>query len=923
MTTTKLLGTKFAKPAITAGAVLSSSVDAIYRAVQDGNKAVIVVAPTGYGKSTALAQAMEQLQAAQIACSWLSLDPEDNDQHRFLLYLIGAIQNILSSVGANAVAQIGSGCRLSLDALLSSLAKDLEQIPQPFVCFLDDYHFITSPAVHNVMSWLVTYTRENIVFVIASREDVGFPVNALKMRRRLARVSAEELSFNIREVGDFLNRYRGLDLGGRYVRALADRTEGWVAGLQFASLILEKGGDPDQLIEKFTGGDRDVTDFLAETVLARQTDEVRRFLLWTSVLDRMNAALCEAVTGNAGSQALLEEIEGKGLFLIPLDRDRCWYRYHHLFGEFLKGRFLASHRAEIARVYRMAADWAKENGYAYDAIRYALAAKDYAEAAKLISGCALNLLQNEGAHATLLGWVRQLPAAQLDQWPRIRLDYAWSLAFSRKFDEAAVQLRLVENSFGKRKNEQTRKEAGPIEINLKMMRCVVTGGWDDTSQSRALAAEWLRENRGAEPSWAAAVNCVLAHSTLSTFEYDLGQSACSNGRQLARQCGAHYPVAWTYALSGIISMEQAERQLATESYQEGLTQSNRIMGPCSYTSLILSALLAEALYEQDRIDDARGLLADSFSLVAEEGIVEVAWAGYSVMAKLQAMEGNPEGAMRTLGLAEESAAASSLHRLGALSVGAQVRLHLRQGRVDRAYELADARGFLTREADMFATDTRTVMQEIRTLVLAELHCERGAVQSAIPSINGLIEEARRHGRRRRLMELLILRSRALWLQKGKSEALRSLGEALKIAAAGGFVRTLADQGAEVREMLLGIAGSRVGIPEGLEDFVNTVNIVAGKSVNRERNGKPCGAQRAAAQLVEPMTKRELRILDLLSEGSSNREIADKVFVSEQTVKWHLHNIFGKLGVGNRTRAVAVARDLKLVSKGGDSVVNAT
>jgi LuxR family maltose regulon positive regulatory protein len=571
---------------------------------------------------------------------------------------------------------MSTGSNLAVEAVLTALVNDIDVLGKPLVCFLDDYHFIDNPMVNSIMQWLWTYSPENLQFVVASRQLFDISVSRLKMRRQLTLITTENLSFSRMEAGEFLTRYRGLALSDVAISTIAEHTEGWVAGLQFASLILDNTEDPEREIERFGGGNRDVADFLAEAVLSQQSPEVRDFLLRTSILDRLNADWCAAITGSQRSQSLLDEIERKGLFLIPLDRERGWYRYHHLFGEFLKSRFAAMDPAGLSDAYRAAASFARHTGSHHDAIRYALAGKDFDEAASLISERAASLLHNEGDHITLLNWVTQLPEECLDRWPQVRLDYAWSLAFSSRAEDSDQQLRLVEKWIKQSGRHHADGAPNIIAARLTMMRCLVAGGGDDTTQSRALSAQWLRERPVDDPSWTAIVSCALAHSTQSTFEYDLGQSACFNARQLAKECSAHYLKAWTYIVSGMLSMEQGELQLAIRSYREGLGYSNSSMGRASYTSRLLSAVLAEALYEADQMEEARLLLTNSFPQASREGgVIEVTWACHSVLARLAIMADDADGALRTLVSAEESAIELGLPRLRALSLAAQVQIH--------------------------------------------------------------------------------------------------------------------------------------------------------------------------------------------------------------------------------------------------------
>jgi ATP/maltotriose-dependent transcriptional regulator MalT len=535
-----------------------------------GIKVGLVIAPAGYGKSTLLSQSFDILINRDVHCTWLSLDTEDNDPLRFLSHLLAAC-HMLSPQDFNAGTEnLGANSKTSIDYIVTDTITRLEALDFRHAIFIDDYHVISNPEVNEMLERLVLYSPRTTMFVIASRKEPKLAFNTLKMRDAICHLSTEDLAFAQSESEQFLNEAKQLGLNSQQVESLVSRTEGWIAGLQLASLALAGRTDPEKFIEEFSGTDRDITDYLGEAVLSKQSDDTRHFLLWTSLLDRMSADLANAVLGIESAQAILEQLEGRNLFVIPLDRDRTWYRYHHLFGDFLKAQLAKKHPGVAEMICQSALTWCVKQGFQHEAINYALRGRFYYQAIELIAGIAKDLLQISGEHWTMLHWLQQLPEDYPLKRPEIAVAYSWSLVFTRQYTEARTLLNKQE--------KHCEQQATPLEIEsvrelhygIKLNKCLLETACDNTERASELLKEWLNDNPNANPRDLTTVYVLQAYSSLSTFEIELGITAADKAISIGEEYSLDYFEAWGRACAGMLKMQQGDLDEAIRHYKRSL-----------------------------------------------------------------------------------------------------------------------------------------------------------------------------------------------------------------------------------------------------------------------------------------------------------------------------------------------------------------
>ncbi len=902
---------KLFKPEFADNLVVRHIVTLLATKVLNNIRAVLIVAPAGYGKSTLLGQTWDALRGDKVSCFWLGLDNKDNDPLRFLSHLCASVNEmdlIDKYIGAGSIV---SERKTVIDYLITDIANAMETQPCRRAVFIDDYHFISNSEVHNILEQLISYSPQQTAFIIASRNEPDLALTPLKMRDEIYHVTTDDLAFALDETDQFLNQTKQLELDSKLVETLAARTEGWVAGLQLASLALGGSSDPEKFIDEFTGSDRDVTDYLGEVILDQQSDDIKRFLLWTSLLERMNADLVNAVLGIETGQNTLEQLEEDHLFTIPLDRTRTWYRYHHLFADFLKVRLDKNYPGMAGKIYRQASSWCVEQGYLDEAINYALADKDFDRALTLIADIAENLLLELGENWTLLHWVEQIPDNKLPEHPDILLSYIWSLIFSRQHATAREELDKLDRNYKEQEKHLSSDVKKHLSKGIKLNQCLLEAGSDNSERCIELTTQWLRSYPEAEPSELLTANVLLAYASVSTFDYEQGISAAKKAVFLGEQYSVDYLESWARIVAGLLKLDQADLTGAAQDFEKGLTVNNKQTSEFSFMGSLNAVLLAEVYYEQNKLSEAQQLLENRFDYIDNETVVEPAYAGYRILANLQLIQNDLDAALDIIRHGKESAIRAGLKRLVALLTRLEIHTLLAYSMSKEARHVAKQSGYDVSQPPSINQDSRRIFQEIGELVQAELYLDRRLYDKALSILNAHVLQAEETGRQRHLLDLLLLRARALHASKQIDDAQADISKALSIAAKGGFYRRMLDAGTDVHRLL------RRAVKKSVDTHTNnTIEFLGNlhKLLSLENQTKPgaVDSDKTPEALLEPMTRRERQMLDMITTGQTNKDIAGKLFISEQTVKWHLHQLYQKLGVKNRTSAIAKATALSLI-----------
>jgi LuxR family maltose regulon positive regulatory protein len=873
-----------------------------------GRELVLVCTPAGFGKTTLLG---DWARRSRQPVGWLSLEVGDNDPVRFWRYVVAALDGAGTGLGDQVAPLLAGPQPASLEAVVTAVVNGLAGLPDRCALVLDDYHVIEAPPIHHSLGFLLERLPAQLQVVLASRVDPPLPLARLRVRGQLTELRARDLRFTQDETAALLREVAGLDLSAASLAALSARTEGWVAGLQLAALSLQRDADPAAFVATFSGSHRFVLDYLTEEVLARQPEELVRFLLETSVLDRLSGPLCDAVTGQTGGQATLEQVERANLFLVPLDETRRWWRYHRLFAELLRARLERAQPDRVAALHRHAVAWLEDHGLVDEAVHHALAAGEADWAARLVEQHTQERFQR-GEGATVDRWLAALPDGLIRARPRLSLARAiWALIGGR-VDEVEPLLVDAEHAAGHPRERPADSHANGhanVPAMLAILRAELArqqGDADHTIEFAQQALPQVAEDDGLLRylvGWNLAV-AMLLQGRVADAEPALAGIAADRWA-----AGEPYN-----ALRACYTLSQAQRAqgrlgAALATCRQALDQAEAAGPPARPASGVAHVGLAEILREQDELDAALDHANQGVELCRRLGYAQWQVTSLAALAWIRQARGDQAGALAAVQDAER--VLPSREPVTDLIFPAAVqraRLLLAQG------ELAAAARWVA-ERGLTAGDEPSYAHEREHLVLARLLVAQQLPGQALPLLEQLHRWAVAQGRLGSRIEVWVVQALALASGGEDAGALDALAEALVLAWPEGYVRVFVDEGAPMADLLGRLVAARgaqpapaAGVPPGyLRQLLD--------AIDRESAPTPAARRGAAATvpgLVEPLSPRELEVLELLAAGRSNREIADQLVVALDTVKKHVSHILDKLGAGNRTQAVARARELGLV-----------
>lgn len=849
---------------------------------------VLVSAPAGFGKTTLLTEWLAADRLDRRPAAWLSLDRRDSDPAVFWSYVVAAVRKVVGDVGAGALSALQSS-PAALEAVVTSLLNDLDALDHDVILVLDDYHLVESLAVQESMLFLVEHLPPQLHLVVASRADPPWPLAGLRAGGKLLEIRASDLRFTAQEAAAYLNGAMGLDLTPAQVDALEARTEGWIAALQLAALSLRGRDDPAGFVAEFAGEDRFVVDYLVDEVLDRQTDEVRTFLLETSILSRLSAPLCAAVTGHRHAKATLEALERANLFLVALDDRRQWYRYHHLFGDVLRARLADEEPDRVAVLHGRACDWCEAGGDRPEAIRHAMAAGDFAKAADLIE-LAIPDLRQARQDATQRAWLDALPPDVFANRPVLGL--AKVGAHMVTGDTAGVEELLdgVERGIdpdqpvdGMIVRDHAEFRRLPAQVAMYRAGLALLGGDLAGTVAHGERAAGLSEPDDHLGQGAAAALIGLAHWAGGDLEVAERQyaAAISSFRRagfLTDILGCSLGLADIQVAQGRLS---AARLTLTAGLELGLAN-----GPLRGTA-DMHLGLGELRYERNELDAATGQLRASLELGELLALPQHAHRWRVLEARLRAAGGDHAAALALLAEAERHY--DTDYSPPARPVAATAaRLRLATGDVDGARQWAADRG-LTVE------DEPAYLRDYEQLTFARVLLATGRATDAIALLGRILAAAEAGHRRGNAIEALAWLALAHDAAGDTTRALAALEQALTRAEVEGFVRIFLDAGAPMRALLK--AAARRGPAADRAAAVLAADHVPSRPVH--------------PGLVDDLSSRELDVLRLLRSDLSGPEIAAELVVSLNTVRTHTKNIFMKLGVNSRRAAVRRADELGL------------
>ncbi len=869
----------------------------------------LISAPAGWGKTTLLHSWQAEASRKNWPLAWVSLDAGDNDPIRFWTYVLSALNTLHPEVGETPLAQLYASSPPPIEAVLTTLLNALIDLPTDTVLVLDDFHPIESPPIHDALGYLVEHLPPKMHLILASRSDPLLPLARLRVQGTLTELRAPDLRFTVEETATFLTEVMGLPLSIEQVTALQVRTEGWITGLQLAALSLQGREELAGFIEAFTGSHRYVVDYLVEEVLARQPAAVQDFLMQTCILDRLCGPLCDAVRGRDDSQARLAHLEQSNLFLVALDDERQWYRYHHLFAEALRNRLQQTQPALVAELHRRASRWYEQHELFDEAVTHALAVPEVEHAARLIEEYA-RFTNFPSQFQVLLGWLDRLPDAFVRTQPTLCIMHAITLVLTQQLEQASTRVQDAERCLHEEMSTQQRATLLSRITAFRGYQARLLGNYEQGVPIAQQALELIPETE--ELPLARMLRLASLLTAASAYLVDGDVTPATEHLVLAAVASARAAINFPAIMKSISNL--ARLQLVQgRLHQAAVTieQATQLVSqPAGLHTLLHGAdyylILGELLREWNQLDRAERHLAQGLELVQGALIAdaEMIMRGYLALARLQQACGQGIRALQTLDafaqLAQQRGFAPIL-----LAQGAAVRaqLALAQGNLAAALHWAQMSGLSTTEALSYP-------HEREYLTLARVRIAQGRAQpmgsflpEALVLLERLLEDAEPKARMGSVIEILLLRALALQAQEKREQALKTLGSALSVAEPEGYIRLFLDEGTPMLVLLRQAYACQIA-----PGYVVTLLEAAGEQV---RPAPPRSTSRSS-QLLDSLTAREREVLRLLGDGASNREIADHLVLSVNTVKKHVWNLCGKLGVQGRAQAIAKVRTLQLV-----------
>ena len=849
----------------------------------------LISAPAGFGKTTLIS---EWVTEGERPVAWLSLEDGENDLTRFLTYFVAALQSVVPNIGEPVLEMLQAAQMQPppLESILTAWLNEITTIPDHFILVLDDYHTIDSKPVGRALTFLLEHQPPQMHLVVATRQDPDLPLARLRARGQLTELRAADLRFTHSEAAEFLNQAMGLNLTAANIAALETRTEGWIAGLQLAALSMKGQQDTESFIQSFTGSHHFVMDYLVEEVLHQQSESVQKFLLHTSILRRMCGPLCDAVLLDplASGQETLQFLERANLFLIPLDNERRWYRYHHLFADLLRQRLHQSFNAgtqdaehRLSELHIRASQWYEDNGFQMEACQHAAAAKDIERAERLVDGQGLPLHLSGGV-TPILEWLESLSAEVMNARPSLWWRHAAMLLINGQTIGVREKLQAAETSLANilgdaAPDDQTRNLIGQIAMASATLALTRYDVETMLSQSHR-ALEYLDSDR---PFQRANAYWTLGYAYILQGDRTLARQGFTESVGLSRSGGAMFPLILATIGLGLVQELDNELYPAAETYQLVLQWAGehpqQIIGEAHLG-------LARILYEWNDLDTAEQHTQQSLHLSRQyESIIDRFVISEVFFARLKLAQRDVDRAAAILAKTDQSVREHNfVLRMPELAT-VQVLTHLRMGNLATAAHLAQTHSL--------------------PLSQARVHLARGEAAAALVALESYRQHVESKGWQDERLKAMVLQALAFHTHNEKEQAMKVLGEALALAEPGGFLRVFVDEGPFMAQLL-----SEAKTQGIMPDYVG--KLLAAFEAEEQK-----GVQRSASSsqpLIESLSPRELEVLQLIAQGLSNDEIGKRLFLALDTVKGHNRRIYEKLQVQRRTEAVARARELDLL-----------
>jgi len=870
----------------------------------------LISAPAGFGKTTLLVEWLKGREGGDRSVAWLSLDEGDNDPVRFLSYLVASLgRSVGEEFGEGILAALRSAGSSRMEAVLGAFINELADLPGEVAVVLDDYHVIDSEHVQRIVAFLLERLPPNVHLLISSRIDPPLPLARLRARGQMIELHAADLRFTPKEAAAFLGDAMNLDLSARDVAALEGVTEGWIAALQLAALSMRDRKDVTNFIRSFSGGHRDVFDFLAEEVLERQSEPVQTFLLETSILDGLSGPLCDAVTGRNYGQRMLERLERENLLVVPLDDERKWYRYHHLFADFLRSRLERERPERLAQLHLRASEWYEESTLVAEAVGHALSAEDHQRAARLMES-GVGQTWYRGEVMTLLGWLRRLPEESMFRRPLLLVWYAAALMLVGRFDGVESLLRQAERAVGVAGGKVGCGELRPVAVEADPQHVMATAGAVRSLHARlqgdpegaiehARRALALLPEDNLDPRPFAAL--CLSEAYQAADDLGAANSALAETVELGLAAGHDYIALTAMGSLARLRMAQGRLREAEETLRQALGFAVERGAELLPAVGRVRIAMGELLLECDDLEASERELTLGTELVERAGELEILVRGQVALSRVKWAQGDAECALKLAYEAKRLARESGAPQAIADATFWKARLHLTRN------DIQAAASELERASD--ECDIPSSARESERISLAQLLIVQEDYDEALRVLEHVRQMAQAADRTSNVIEILALKALALRAKEEKGQALNVMGRVLALAEPEGYVRIFVDEVPPMTELLSEVLEAQ---QSGRLDSPRRISAHYLRKLLAALERDTASTAQPTTELPEALSERELEVLQLIAAGKSNRRIASELFVSVGTVKTHVNNLYRKLDAHSRTQAVARAKELNLL-----------
>lgn len=882
-----------------------------------GRKLTLIHAPAGCGKTTLATQWREELLKLGATVAWLSLDRNDSDLERCLSYIVEAIRLVEPSIAVDLVSLLEANSEGAAGFVLTDLVSEFENYTGEFFLVLDDWHLIKSEKIHDALLFLCAHSPPNFHLIVTCRSQPALPLAKLRLEAQLTEIKESDLRFDETECAAFLTSADKLGLRADQVQTLWKTTEGWIGALQLALISLRTSENRDQLIAKFSGKHHSIADYLTENVLNSLPGDTLEFLLKTSILDRLSGRLCSAVSGRPDAQIFLESLEKQDLFIRPLDDERVWFRYHHLFASYLQRRLERDYPEQVASLHLAASVWFAENGQTGEAISHALSAGDNERAIDLVEKDAMWLVEHSYM-GTLLGWVNKLPKAPLRGRFALQLAIAWANCLIHRPADARSALVGVELALSGIDAAEARESIGEARV---VQACIDI--YEDRIEGIEATLRACLDDSIAYRPWIIAVAAnVLTYVLIHSFRFEEAMRLQVWARPFHERTQGPFSAVYGRCFFGMAQLAIGQLAAAADSFQQTLSLARETAGRHSHAAQLAGALLGQVLYESNALHDAELLLEESRELGVEGGVADFSLATYITLSKIKVQQVDFADAHTILDEGASNAEQLSIERLSKAVAAERVRVLLAQGNITAANRMLGvfaAGGGVAAAA--LPDGITTQISEMGQMAQARVLCAQGQAQTAVALLTPLLEKA--VANQRKYFEVCLRVQLAIALELAGLQ--ENADEMLKVAVISGFphgvVRTFLDEDSRLivslgrlRDKCRRAPGD---CPTHLIDWLDDL-IAASRGSHCESPANPplkgtAAKKSSDAKSVEALKEREVDILRMLDQGRANKEIARSLGIGVDTVKWYLKAIFAKLGVARRAHAIAEARRLRIFS----------